>query len=81
MGLACELVEQELGSGSVALFINGDAGDIDPAPGMCDGKPKFKVCGMCVCMCMWYVCMSVYVYLCVCVCVCMCVCEYVSMCV
>lgn len=28
--------------GGVSLFVNGDAGDIDPGPGMCDGKPNYK---------------------------------------
>jgi len=40
MGKACEEIENNVGG--VALFINGDAGDIDPASGMCDGVPQFK---------------------------------------
>jgi len=40
MGKACEFIEQDVGG--VAMFINGDAGDIDPANGMCDGAPSFK---------------------------------------
>jgi neutral ceramidase len=40
MGYACDLIEAQLGG--VALFVNGDAGDIDPAPTMCDLAPHFK---------------------------------------
>jgi len=40
MGLACDLIEEN--GGGVALFINADAGDIDPGPGMCDNKPNFR---------------------------------------
>jgi len=39
MGLANTLIESKIGG--VALFINGDAGDIDPGRGMCDPKPNF----------------------------------------
>jgi len=40
MGVACKEIEQAVGG--VALFINGDAGDIDPAPTMCNRAPAFK---------------------------------------
>jgi len=40
MGKANDLIEQS--TGGLALFINADAGDIDPGPGMCDPKPNFK---------------------------------------
>jgi len=40
MGKACQYIEESVGG--IALFINGDAGDIDPADGMCDGAPEFK---------------------------------------
>jgi len=40
MGLASDLIEENVGG--VALFINGDAGDIDPGDGMCDNKPSFR---------------------------------------
>jgi len=39
-GYANKLIEQNVGG--VALFVNGDAGDIDPGPGMCSPQPKFK---------------------------------------
>jgi len=39
MGRACTVIEQELGG--LAVYINGDAGDIDPAPGMCNNAPNF----------------------------------------
>lgn len=35
MGRSNQLIEEEIGG--VALFMNGDAGDIDPADGMCNG--------------------------------------------
>jgi len=40
MGLTNSIIEQK--TGGVSLFINADAGDIDPAGGMCDPKPSFK---------------------------------------
>jgi len=40
MGKACEMIESQVGG--IALFINADAGDIDPAPQMCDPQPNFK---------------------------------------
>jgi len=40
MGLANELIEQQIGG--VSLFVNADAGDIDPHAGMCDPQPNFK---------------------------------------
>jgi hypothetical protein len=40
MGQANRLIE-ESAVGGLALFINADAGDIDPAPGMCDNAPAF----------------------------------------
>jgi len=39
MGRASTVMEQKIG-GEV-LFINADAGDMDPAPGVCNGKPNF----------------------------------------
>eukprot|EP00003_Mantamonas_plastica_P025806 TRINITY_DN513_c0_g1_i15.p3 TRINITY_DN513_c0_g1~~TRINITY_DN513_c0_g1_i15.p3 ORF type:complete len:441 (-),score=141.77 TRINITY_DN513_c0_g1_i15:4571-5893(-) len=39
MGYACELVEEQVGG--VALFVNGDAGDIDPTSEACENKPQF----------------------------------------
>lgn len=39
MGLASDLVEKSVGG--VTLFINADAGDVDPGPGMCTGAPNF----------------------------------------
>jgi len=38
MGGACEAIENLVGG--VALFINGDAGDIDPQPWACQGCPN-----------------------------------------
>ena len=40
MGGANEILESS-GKYGIALFTNADAGDIDPAPGMCDGKENF----------------------------------------
>jgi len=40
MGGVCEVIEQQVGG--VALFMNADAGDIDPGPGVCDNKPNYK---------------------------------------
>jgi len=40
MGQANRLIE-ESSVGGLALFINADAGDIDPAPGMCNNAPAF----------------------------------------
>jgi len=40
MGGTNEILESS-GKFGVALFVNADAGDIDPAPGMCDGKEVF----------------------------------------
>jgi len=37
MGYANDIIEQNLGG--ISLFMNGDAGDIDPASGMCDSVP------------------------------------------
>jgi len=39
MGKACEFAEDAIGG--VVLFANADAGDIDPASGMCNGAPDF----------------------------------------
>jgi hypothetical protein len=39
MGGANEAIENLIGG--VSLFINGDAGDIAPAPSACEGKPKY----------------------------------------
>jgi hypothetical protein len=39
MGVSNRLIEAR--AGGVALFVNGDAGDIDPAAGMCDNAPLF----------------------------------------
>jgi len=39
MGYASDLIEETVGG--VALFVNGDAGDIDPASGMCNNAPDF----------------------------------------
>eukprot|EP00053_Salpingoeca_punica_P013748 m.124504 g.124504 ORF g.124504 m.124504 type:complete len:479 (-) comp16294_c0_seq1:2080-3516(-) len=39
MGGVSDYVESSVGG--VALFINGDAGDIDPKPQMCQGKPQY----------------------------------------
>jgi len=39
MGRACSVIEDM--DGGIALFMNGDAGDIDPAPGMCNNAPNF----------------------------------------
>uniref|UniRef100_A0A6B2L787 Neutral ceramidase n=1 Tax=Arcella intermedia TaxID=1963864 RepID=A0A6B2L787_9EUKA len=44
MGKACEIIEKDIGG--IALFINADAGDIDPAEGMCAGVPDFKGSGL-----------------------------------
>eukprot|EP01119_Soliformovum_irregulare_P005626 TRINITY_DN17381_c0_g1_i1.p1 TRINITY_DN17381_c0_g1~~TRINITY_DN17381_c0_g1_i1.p1 ORF type:complete len:487 (+),score=136.37 TRINITY_DN17381_c0_g1_i1:22-1461(+) len=38
MGYASDVMEKQIGG--IALFMNGDAGDIDPAPGMCKGMPS-----------------------------------------
>jgi len=40
MGKANEYIEAQ--NGGVAMFINADAGDIRPGPGMCDSAPEFK---------------------------------------
>jgi len=40
MGGTCSLIEQQVGG--VALFVNGDAGDISPADGACDNKPNYN---------------------------------------
>jgi len=40
VGGVTQALEQQL-SGAVVLFMQGDAGDIDPAPGMCNGQPKY----------------------------------------
>lgn len=40
MGKACEMIETAIGG--VALFVNADAGDIDPGPNSCEGAPEFK---------------------------------------
>jgi hypothetical protein len=39
MGGACEVIESIIGG--VALFINADAGDIDPTPATCANKPNY----------------------------------------
>jgi len=39
MGKVSENIEKKLGG--VALFVNGDAGDIAPANGVCNGAPEF----------------------------------------
>jgi len=39
MGVTCQRIEEL--AGGVALFFNADAGDIDPAPGVCSGAPNF----------------------------------------
>jgi len=39
MGAACDNIEKQ--GGGVALFVNGDAGDISPADGMCANGPNF----------------------------------------
>jgi len=39
MGIASQLIESKVGG--VALFLNGDAGDIHPADGMCSPQPTF----------------------------------------
>lgn len=39
MGGACELIEEQVGG--VALFVNADAGDIDPTNAACSGQPKY----------------------------------------
>jgi len=44
MGLANTLIESKIGG--VAMFINADAGDIDPGRGMCDPKPSFTGSGL-----------------------------------
>jgi hypothetical protein len=44
MGYACDLIEA--GVGGVALFVNADAGDIDPGDGMCDNAPQFVGSGV-----------------------------------
>jgi len=38
MGYACDVIEQTVGG--TAMFINADAGDIDPTPQACVGVPK-----------------------------------------
>jgi len=40
MGKANDYIEQQ--TGGIALFINGDAGDMRPGAGMCDSAPNFK---------------------------------------
>eukprot|EP01100_Stratorugosa_tubuloviscum_P003848 TRINITY_DN1936_c0_g2_i1.p1 TRINITY_DN1936_c0_g2~~TRINITY_DN1936_c0_g2_i1.p1 ORF type:complete len:480 (-),score=253.66 TRINITY_DN1936_c0_g2_i1:80-1519(-) len=40
MGGACKLVEQQIGG--VALFVNADAGDIDPTGEACSNKPDYE---------------------------------------
>jgi len=40
MGVANTMIEEAIGG--VALFMNGDAGDIDPGPGMCNSAPNFN---------------------------------------
>jgi hypothetical protein len=40
MGGACEAIEQLVGG--VALFVNGDAGDIDPTDETCSGMPNYQ---------------------------------------
>jgi hypothetical protein len=40
MGVSCEVIEETIGG--VALFINGDAGDIDPTGAACSGAPNFE---------------------------------------
>jgi len=40
MGKASEYIEKQVGG--VALFINGDAGDIDPTNEACSNEPEFK---------------------------------------
>jgi len=44
MGVANEIIEQDVGG--VALFMNGDAGDIDPGPNMCNDAPNFNGSGI-----------------------------------
>jgi hypothetical protein len=44
MGKVNQHLEQNVGG--VALFVNADAGDIDPGSGMCDGAPDFKGAGI-----------------------------------
>jgi len=44
MGYANELIES--GVGGVSLFVNADAGDIDPGDGMCDNPPAFVGSGV-----------------------------------
>jgi hypothetical protein len=44
MGYANEMIEQSVGG--VALFVNADAGDIDPGDGMCDNAPAFVGSGV-----------------------------------
>jgi hypothetical protein len=39
MGKANQLIELELGG--VALFMNGDAGDVDPTSKSCENRPSF----------------------------------------
>lgn len=39
MGLANTLIEQNIGG--ISMFVNADAGDVDPAPGTCDPVPNF----------------------------------------
>lgn len=40
MGVANRIIESS-SVGGLAMFVNADAGDIDPAPGMCDNAPMF----------------------------------------
>jgi len=40
MGVANSMIEANIGG--VALFMNGDAGDIDPGPGSCNDPPNFN---------------------------------------
>jgi len=40
MGYASIVIEKQVGG--ISLFINADAGDIDPNDGMCGGAPAFK---------------------------------------
>ena len=39
MGASSDAAEALIGG--VALFVNGDAGDIDPSPATCNGMPNF----------------------------------------
>jgi len=44
MGYSNELIESTVGG--VSLFVNGDAGDVDPGDGMCDDAPAFVGSGV-----------------------------------